>query len=499
MNFSARRGFCTKSSLPSLGLVVLGLFFLGTEVVSSAPPVWQVKRLAGRDYLPATQVASFYKLGAERRGDRSVALVGPDRSMVFYKGSREARIDGVKHWLSFPVVWTGGRFYVSRMDLSKTIDPVMRPEKISGVSPVHTVVLDPGHGGHNRGAVNRFAPEKHYNLDICRRIRPYLLEAGLRVVITRSRDEFIPLERRPAMASRLGAGTIFVSIHFNASSKRRSAATGFEVFTLTPRGAPNSHEKYLTRKSFSVAPGQGQDHQSQVLATSIYSAMLGRVPMFDRGVKRSRFAVLRRATTPAVLVEGGFMSNPRDARLIHTLAWRERLAESIAMGVIEFRNLTRTKEQPKRLAQYRREAATLLSAAERNFQPLSGVGAAARPPTVLGVPSWRDLLLASLVEDAPPFQLDFEPRGWAQLEALAEAGEDARSSAQPEQESLAGRGKWPESMRPFPHLSRWRSLLSSTGAAGGFLLWPPSTGPLAEGREKSIGAIDGMVISGVAW
>ncbi len=452
---------------------------------------WNIQRLGGRDYLPLSQVAAFYRMRVVPRGDRSASLVVDGRSMAFSLGSREARIDGVKHWLSFPVLYFAGQFYVSRMDLSKTLDPVMRPRNIPNLQPFKTVVLDPGHGGHDRGAVNRFAPEKHYNLDICRRIRPYLQKAGLRVAITRSGDNFIPLEGRPAVATRLekeDKGTVFVSIHCNASGQGSSAATGFEIFTLTPRGAPNSHDSFITRLSFSPQPGHRMDNASQVLAASIYHAMLGRVPMFDRGMKRARFAVLRRATTPAVLVECGFMSNPRESRLLHSAEWRERLAESIARGIVEFAELARTKTPPKLLAQYRDEEKEILAAAEWAYQPLAGIGSAVSPGTLMPHGGWRGLLPVPLGVEMPPFRLEFEPPGWVQLEAWAAAEEDARAAATGGQESVMQEGRWPDPPPPFPGLRGWRSLLPPRDSDRGFELFPPAGGPEAGDAEENAGA-----------
>ncbi len=441
---------------------------------------WNIQRLGGRDYLPLSQVAAFYQMRMVPRGDRGVSLVSEGRRMDFARGAREARIDGVKHWLSFPVMYFAGQFYVSRMDLSKSIDPVVRPHRIPVLQPLRTVVLDPGHGGHDRGAVNRYGFEKNYSLDLSRRIRPYLQEAGYRVVITRSRDQFIPLEGRPAIASRLGEGTIFVSIHFNSSGQPGSRATGFEIFTLTPRGAPNSHDSFLTRRSFSAETGHRMDHASQALATSIYHAMLGRVPMFDRGVKRARFAVLRRATTPAVLVENGFMSNPLEARKIHSAAWRERVAESIALGIIEFGGLTKTRKMPKLIAQYRRDGEPLPAGTEFEYRPLAGIGSSVQS----GLPharGWRGLLPVPLREEMPPFRLEFEPPGWVQLETWAATAEDARSMMVNEQVTIMKQGEWPEPVPPFPGLQGWRSLLPPRGLDRGFILFPPSGGPLAEG------------------
>ena len=449
------------------------LFLLG--VGDSWASGWQVKRLAGRDYLPVSQLASFYQMRLIMRGDRGVVLSSGKRRIEFGKNSREARIDGVKQWLSFPVLYFGGQYHVSRMDLAKTIDPLMRPEKIPGLKPVHTVVLDPGHGGHDRGAVNRWGSEKNYNLDLSRRIRAHLQKAGLRVVITRSRDQFIPLEARPRMANNIGDGSVFVSVHFNAAATRNSLATGFEVFTLTPRGAPNSHDNYLTRRSFSAERGHKSDHASHVLATSIQHAKLGMVPMFDRGVKRARFAVLRGSAVPGVLIEGGFMSNPRDARLLHTVVWRERLAKAVAEGILAFVTLSTEGKRPKLLAQYRAEAAAEVAGSPFDYQPLAGIGRLVKPKFP-GVSGWRRLLPAPLGEEMPPFRLEYEPAGWVQLEAWAAAGEDARSAGQQEESFLSRPREWPDPAPAWPGLRGWRSLLPPRGLEEPFLLFAPPEG-----------------------
>jgi N-acetylmuramoyl-L-alanine amidase len=439
---------------------------------------WDVRTLGGRDYVPINQVARFYQMREVARGDKGVSLVSDTRRMDFNRGSREARIDGVKHWLSFPVMSFGGRLYVSRMDLSKTIDPAMRPQKIPGLQPVRAVLLDPGHGGHDRGAVNRRGTEKSYNLSIALEVQRRLREAGLRAELTRNNDRFIPLEARPAMARRLGEGTIFVSIHCNASSQRVSAATGYEIYTLTPRGAPNSNDSFLTRRSFSGETGHRFDHANQALAAAIYHAMLGRLPMFDRGMKRARFAVLRRAVTPAVLVECGFLTNPRDAQKLESPAWRKRLADSIARGIIEFCNLSRAKTMPKLLAQYRAAEARDLEGTEFDYQPLEGIGAAVRSGFA-SAQGWRGLLTVPLGETPPPFRMEFEPPGWVRLEARAAVGEDARSMVADEQETLMDQSGWPPPAPAFGGLEGWRGLLPPSGLDRGFRLFPEKAGPLA--------------------
>ena len=489
-NFLSPAFFRPMSSNPRCSFRASRQFVLGSLLLilllAGAQAGWQIKTLGGRDYIPLRQVASFYKMRAVPAGELGIVLESDTRRMQFAQGSREARFDGIKHWLSFPVLVFGGQFFVSRMDLSKTIDPAMRPSHIPNMQPVRTVLLDPGHGGHDRGAVNQWGAEKNYNLDLCRRIRPHLTEGGLRVAISRSRDEFITLETRPALAGRLGEGAIFVSIHCNDAGQRSSAATGFEIYTLTPRGAPNSNDSFLTRRSFSAEYGHRLDHSSEALAGAIYHAMLGRVPMFDRGMKRARFAVLRRATVPAVLIECGFLSHPRDARQLQSMAWRDRLAESIALGILEYAQLTRTKKQPALLAQYRAVDAGVPAGEEFDYQPLAGIGAFVEEGFE-GVRGWRGLLPSALGQEMPPFRLEFEPRGWVQLEAWAERGEDARSESDDEQSSLMEQSAWPMPVPPFPGLAGWRGLWPPSGLDQGFVLFGMTAGPLAEDSGEDSG------------
>jgi len=465
---------------------LLLFLFVAPFASSGNAAKWEIRTLGGRDYIPLTQVAAFYKMRVVPRGENKFSLVSGTRRMDFLRGSREARIDGVKNWLSFPILTFGGRVYVSRMDLSKTIDPVMRPHKIPRLQPVRTVLIDPGHGGHDRGAVNRYGTEKSYNLSIALEVQRLLRAAGLRAELTRNTDRFIPLEARPAMARRFGEGTIFVSIHCNASSQTVSAATGYEIFALTPRGAPNSHDSFLTRRSYSTESGHRFDNANQALSAAIYHAMLGRVPMFDRGMKRARFAVLRRAVTPAVLIECGFMTNPRDARLLDDPRWRARLADSIARGIIEFCNLTRARKQPKLFAEYREEEAGRLAGSGFEYNPLAGIGAAVRSGFG-AAQGWRGLLPAPLPEEVAPFKLEFEPAGWVQLETWAAAGEDARSMASDEQSEMMDQSEWPGLAPAFGGLRGWRELAPAGGLDRGFELYASEGGPLSEEETASTG------------
>ena len=268
--------------------------------------------------------------------------------------SREAEINGVKQWLAFSTHLQDGKLLISRLDLAKTIEPRLRPEKIEGLKPVTTVVLDPGHGGHDNGAPSRFGYEKNFALDVALRARTLLEAEGFKVVMTRSADIFIPLTQRASVANAI-KDSIFVSIHFNSATSNPDAR-GFEIYSIAPRGAPATNDGAFTIRDLRDEPGDIVDTQSTALAGSVFHSLLGNVPLQDRGLKHARFAVLRLCTQPAVLVECGFVSNAAESALIGSgLApagsERHRHRHRPVQGLAEQR------QAPRMVAQYRAGAA----------------------------------------------------------------------------------------------------------------------------------------------
>jgi len=323
------------------------LFF----VLSAQAFDWQVQRYEGRDYVPVTSVAEYYGLKESASPPAGTLLYenGP-KTLQFTRESREAVIDGVNQWFAFPVIEENGRWFVSRMDVSKTIDPALVPQNIKGLHPVTTVVLDAGHGGQDRGAYGSVASEKDFTLDVARRLRNRLQHAGLRVIMTRNQDVLIPLEQRARIAN-AQINAIFVSIHFNSAPNQE--AKGFEIYCVTPRGSPSTEYEQLTVRDMVAENGNQSEVQSFALANAVYHSMEGTMAMTDRGVKRARFAVLRLSDIPSVLVEGGFLSNPEDVRNVATKAWRDKYADALAAGIIAYKNLCEHGIPPKTLTQYR--------------------------------------------------------------------------------------------------------------------------------------------------
>jgi N-acetylmuramoyl-L-alanine amidase len=172
-----------------------------------------------------------------------------------------------------------------------------------------TVVIDPGHGGFDRGGIpGQRVPEKMVALDTALRLEKLLQRAGLRTVMTRSRDISIPLAVRSAIAN-AERDAIFVSIHYNAS--RRAGAHGIETYSENNRGA--------------------------VLAARIQRQIISRISTENRGMRSAEYYVLRHCQLPAVLVECGFLTNPSEAQLALTTSYRQQIAEQIAAGIMEQR------------------------------------------------------------------------------------------------------------------------------------------------------------------
>lgn len=295
---------------------------------------WHVVTIEGRRYVPVADVAAFYRMRVLASDPKGFRLSGPNRLIVGRAGATAVLINGVKYVTCFPLRSRGNSVYLSAMDVTKIIEPIMRPGKIKGAQPIRTIVLDAGHGGHDSGAVGRYGREKTFTLDVVLRARALLLKAGFQVKLTRAGDVFVPLEDRAAYASRF-PGSIFISVHFNKSNGSPTG-TGIETYALAPRGVPSMDEASLRYSDFKEHPGNANDARNVALAAAIHSVLMRNVPVPDRGIKRARFVVLKNNRVPAVLVEGGFVDNARDARYIASTDYRQRLALSIAQAVTAY-------------------------------------------------------------------------------------------------------------------------------------------------------------------
>ena len=299
-----------------------------TAPAATTQPSWMVVKYDNRDYLTLRNVASFYRLQYSQPG-KSVALFSPGCIIKGEIGSKELIINGVKFIMSSDLVEHDNDVLLSRLDLTKLVEPVLRPNRIRGTSAIHTVVIDPGHGGYDHGATSIYGNEKDFALDTGLRLRDLLLRKGLKVEMTRTTDTFIPLEERAAFANRFRDG-IFVCIHYNAGS---DFGTGIETYTLAPRFVPSTGDDSPSASYLIPCAGNVEDPENMALATAMHAALLSRLPMVDRGIKRARFCVLRLCTIPGVLIEGGFVSNVQEAARIAQPSYRQAEAEAISLAI----------------------------------------------------------------------------------------------------------------------------------------------------------------------
>lgn len=282
-----------------------------------------------RRYVTLDDVASFYKMNRPVFEGNKFSLIAPGYSIKGQANGRDVLINGVKYVLCFPIITKNGESLISAMDVVKIIEPILRPQKIKDAAAVRTVILDAGHGGHDSGARGPLGAEKDVALDVVKRAEKLLQENGYRVHCTRGTDTFIPLEKRPAFANK-HRNAIFVSVHFN---KSKSGGTGLETYCLAPRGVPSMDEENLRYSDFVQYPGHQHDPENIALATAVHASLVRRLGLTDRGIKRARFVVIKNATLPAILIEGGFMSGKPDYELIATPAYRQKMAECILEGV----------------------------------------------------------------------------------------------------------------------------------------------------------------------
>jgi len=310
------------------------LLFLILATRALAVDEWGILKYEGRDYVSIANIGQFYQLGPLQKSGSNLTLRTAARSLRGQIGSPDFYINNLKFILSYPVSEIGGQPSISRMDLTKLIEPVLRPNRIQNSAKIDTIILDPGHGGHDNGAASLFGSEKNYSLDVALRARDVLKAAGFRVFMTRSTDRFVPLEERAAMASKF-PNALFISIHFNSSG---NDATGVETFTLAPRGVPSMAADGPALSDLIPCTGNSRDAENIALACAAHATLVANSTMFDRGIKRARFVVLRESATPGVLIEGGFLSNSSDALRIATPAYRQQMAGSILQAVQNYRN-----------------------------------------------------------------------------------------------------------------------------------------------------------------
>jgi N-acetylmuramoyl-L-alanine amidase len=263
------------------------------------------------------------------------AVSSANGTMVLTIGSLGATWNGIEINLGFAPELIDGEISLHGLDLQKNLEPLLCEPPISFPPTNRVIVIDPGHGGNNFGTVSaldgRF--EKEFTLDWARRLKPLLETNGWTVFLTRTNDSLVINSNRVDFAEAHHAD-LFISLHFNSTSDRDKKTGGLETYCITPVGMPSTLTRNFADPWFENLPNNNFDAQNLQLAFRVQSALLHAVGMEDRGVRRSRFdTVLRGQNRPAILVEGGYLSNLHEAALIESADYRQKLAEAVAAAL----------------------------------------------------------------------------------------------------------------------------------------------------------------------
>ncbi len=238
------------------------------------------------------------------------------------------------------------------------------------MAEVHTIVIDPGHGGENKGALGfNGVYEKVITLEVAQFMKEQLeRNTDAKVILTRESDVTVPLERRIRIANEAQAD-LFISIHCNSSFSR--SPSGIETYVLSDKALDEESSK-LSRRMVkpsglyaSASDGaaaavvkemlQYAAHgDAKSLAISLQSFLIKRTGAVSRGVKELPAVVLRGAEMPGVVVEMGFVSNPVEAERLSTENYQKKVAYAMVLGIIEFDRVLRNKAAPAKRVRAKR-------------------------------------------------------------------------------------------------------------------------------------------------
>jgi N-acetylmuramoyl-L-alanine amidase len=212
-------------------------------------------------------------------------------------------------------------------------------QRTASPAPFTLVVLDPGHGGQDSGAMCGTIAEKDLTFDIAQRVDRLLQAQGLATLMTRVGDSYVSLQDRAAVTNR-ARDCIFVSIHFNEGKK---VVGGVETYYAEHQAAPAP--TLVSWIPFFKGPAaESGTLASQSLARFIQEAMVARTKAPDRGTKSEQFFVIANVAAPAVLVEAGFLSNKEDIAKIESNDYREQMAAAISEGILRYREVLKERQ-----------------------------------------------------------------------------------------------------------------------------------------------------------
>jgi len=322
---------------------------VGTKTEKAARERLFLKDLCGKNNITWEWDSVSQVVTLSLKGVRAKALVGSDVVLIGEE----------KVLLSAPLKTVKSSIVVSGDFQEKVIDKILNQslEKADYfVKRVETILIDAGHGGKDPGTigVRGGRQEKEVVLDIAKRLRNVLEAHGFKVNMTRDKDEFISLKERTEIACRSKVD-LFISVHANSNPVR--SVNGLEVYSLKDLNYVEKEDaerrenhqilfqKMAMKRNARDVEGILEDmlytnkqSESRILAEYVAKETTKMIGSRNRGIKESHFFVLRNTLIPAVLVEVGFMSNPREERLLRKSLYRQKIANGLARSIMAYAN-----------------------------------------------------------------------------------------------------------------------------------------------------------------
>lgn len=292
-------------------------------------------KINGVDYINLHTVAG--RLGMKHHNwsktQKRGILLGKWARLEFELHQRDFSLNDIKVFMGRPVAKNGSDLYISSRDYEFTLRALLTPQIFPDVPKLYRIVIDPGHGGKDVGTRNQGLglKEKTFVLDTSNRLAKILRKHGYFVVLTRSKDSFVPLRERAERTNQFRAD-LFISIHFNGVKKTR--VSGVETYAMPLVDQPPTARAKLDSRDHTQYPGNGNDPWNTLVGYYVQKSLVNELGTVDRGLKRERYEVLKYIECPGILVEAGFLTNPSEARKIRISAHRQKIAQGIADGVL---------------------------------------------------------------------------------------------------------------------------------------------------------------------
>ena len=327
-----RRTFC-QCMLCMLLPLLFTLASSASAQPQKRPLTIRFQTFNGSTYLYMADVAAFYGMAMLVNG-KEVTFKSKFSTISFAENSRQMTLNNVQFYLSRPIAKTKQAFLIGKSDFELVLEPILRPATITPKRPIKTILVDPGHGGKDVGAVNGKNYEKDVNLAVALRLATKLKARGFNVYMTRNKDSEISLDKRTKFADTIDAD-LFISIHCNSASP---SVNGLETYIATPKNDPAVGTTVISRDN---CPANKYDKTNAYLAFYTQRALIQRTGAADRGVRRKRYYVIRNTNCPSMLIEIGFISNNAELANLKNPIQQEKITDAIIDGIIKYRDATK--------------------------------------------------------------------------------------------------------------------------------------------------------------